>query len=521
MPGQELAVTAKKEKEVVVFIDGLFGGGVAGSARKALSARFPSARFVTLHCGAVSSVRDRAVECFYQLKGGQTDYCVANPNLEKGHGRYGLKYPGLHPEWDETQPIHIIAYSLGAPTARFLQHLLIRQAFTNKNGDPMRSSGGWVASITTLNGVNNGTMAVYAVGLSPFSKQPLPFSILWWIFSLIYVAVWCEWERAEKSWKLQLGHWEVRKEHGVSLPKLMLWRPGGADNGGRDLCPASIAQINAEIESTLPHPTTRYLACCASCTTPLPLSGVEVPTVGFLLQWQAVFLVPLSLVVSVTAYLQALLRFCLAPVLFLLSLLPLPRRAAVTGKDARDHGQGSAVVASKGCQVQKKKSWGLFGSDMRCAHVGGGVKCDGAWPEGLRREQANDGVCSIHCQSAPASDARRALGARHCCLNALVQEGVASGKWTEVQMPSGFSHVELCQGTARAEDFLSGLCTLVLQKKVFLGAGPEEVEDVGGSEKMETIRKKLDRHEKWVGKVLDKSKSPVKRSPSKTASSPN
>eukprot|EP00961_Rhodomonas_salina_P132362 1781252-Rhodomonas_salina.2 len=105
MPGQELAVTAKKEKEVVVFIDGLFGGGVAGSARKALSARFPSARFVTLHCGAVSSVRDRAVECFYQLKGGQTDYCVANPNLEKGHGRYGLKYPGLHPEWDETQPV--------------------------------------------------------------------------------------------------------------------------------------------------------------------------------------------------------------------------------------------------------------------------------------------------------------------------------------------------------------------------------------------------------------------------------
>lgn len=59
MPGQELAVTAKKEKEVVVFIDGLFGGGVAGSARKALSARFPSARFVTLHCGAVSSGKSR------------------------------------------------------------------------------------------------------------------------------------------------------------------------------------------------------------------------------------------------------------------------------------------------------------------------------------------------------------------------------------------------------------------------------------------------------------------------------
>ncbi len=60
MSGQEVAVMSKRPQEVIVFIDGLFGGGVAGSTRKALAQKFEAARFVTLHCGAVSS----GEECF-------------------------------------------------------------------------------------------------------------------------------------------------------------------------------------------------------------------------------------------------------------------------------------------------------------------------------------------------------------------------------------------------------------------------------------------------------------------------
>jgi hypothetical protein len=61
---------------VFVFVNGLFGGGLAKSTRQALHERFPRCRFLSVNCGAVSSVRDRAVECFWQLRGGREDFQV-------------------------------------------------------------------------------------------------------------------------------------------------------------------------------------------------------------------------------------------------------------------------------------------------------------------------------------------------------------------------------------------------------------------------------------------------------------
>jgi hypothetical protein len=65
------------------------------------------------------------------------------------------------------------------------------QAFTKKDGTPIMSSGAWIASITTLNGVNNGTVAVYAVGLSPWSLNPLPLSVLWWCVPIPFTTSTC------------------------------------------------------------------------------------------------------------------------------------------------------------------------------------------------------------------------------------------------------------------------------------------------------------------------------------------
>ena len=52
--------------------------------------------------GPISSNWDRAVEVYYQLKGGQVDYGYDHSN------KYGLiqkpvdkKYKGLYPEWDK------------------------------------------------------------------------------------------------------------------------------------------------------------------------------------------------------------------------------------------------------------------------------------------------------------------------------------------------------------------------------------------------------------------------------------
>ena len=79
----------------------------------------------TASVGPVSSNWDRAVELFYQIKGGQVDYGL-------GHTKqYGLEqkpsekiFSGLYPQWDHDHPIHIIGHSMGGQTARMLQYLL-------------------------------------------------------------------------------------------------------------------------------------------------------------------------------------------------------------------------------------------------------------------------------------------------------------------------------------------------------------------------------------------------------------
>ena len=80
--------------------------------------------------GPISSNWDRAVEVYYQLKGGQVDYGYSHSK------KYGLiqypvdkEYKGLYPEWDENHPVHLIGHSMGGQTARMLQYLLETELF--------------------------------------------------------------------------------------------------------------------------------------------------------------------------------------------------------------------------------------------------------------------------------------------------------------------------------------------------------------------------------------------------------
>ncbi len=173
-----------EHRPVFVFIDGIFGGGVSNTVRDHLRKKYPAYLFLDLSCGPVSSVADRATECFYELYGGRVDYSCGldGEPLEKGHDRYGRLEAGLlgSSNWSETAPIHIFAYSLGAPTARYLQYLLSKQvnppllflsiligfsfspllgcrptqtgcpqAFLDEMGRPIRTSASWIASICT------------------------------------------------------------------------------------------------------------------------------------------------------------------------------------------------------------------------------------------------------------------------------------------------------------------------------------------------------------------------------------
>ncbi|MHA1819001.1 MAG: esterase/lipase family protein, partial [Promethearchaeota archaeon] len=82
-----------------------------------------------LQVGPVSSSWDRAVEAFYEIKGGRVNYGAAH-SAKFGHNQYGREFSGFYPEWGTLNPdgtikkIHIIAHSMGGQTARVLNTLL-------------------------------------------------------------------------------------------------------------------------------------------------------------------------------------------------------------------------------------------------------------------------------------------------------------------------------------------------------------------------------------------------------------
>jgi len=126
---------------------------------------------------------------------------------ECGHARYGKLHVAELPEWDEHHPIDLVGYSLGAPTARYLQHLLIMEAFTDADGNRIQTNGDWVRSIITVQGCNNGSYCVHGVGLGLDSLQPKRLTILWFIFSFLYTTNWLLGDSAESFFSLSVGHW--------------------------------------------------------------------------------------------------------------------------------------------------------------------------------------------------------------------------------------------------------------------------------------------------------------------------
>jgi len=122
----------------------------------------------TVSVGPVSSNWDRAVEVYYQLKGGQIDY-------GKGHAdKYGIiqkpeekSYEALYPEWDTDHPVHLIGHSMGGQTIRMLEYLLENSFYSDSMNSILEESDllgkelkGWVKSITSISTPHNGTTYV-------------------------------------------------------------------------------------------------------------------------------------------------------------------------------------------------------------------------------------------------------------------------------------------------------------------------------------------------------------------------
>ena len=129
----------------------------------------------TANVGPVSSNWDRAVELYYQIKGGQVDY--GKTQVEK----YGIiqkpnnkEYIGLYPEWSNENPVHLVGHSMGGQTIRMLDYLL-KTAITDSSLKYEESqllgqiNEGWIKSITSISTPHNGTT------LSDIVTSGIPF----------------------------------------------------------------------------------------------------------------------------------------------------------------------------------------------------------------------------------------------------------------------------------------------------------------------------------------------------------
>jgi triacylglycerol lipase len=159
--------------------DSLVGTGFlywGGNNDVAASMRADGRQVFTAGVGPVSSNWDRAVELYYQIKGGCADYGVRHVALHAGAGEIQKPagkcwaadannnpngYPvALYPQWDAAHPLHFVAHSQGGQTVRTLIALL-------ENGSPNGGEGGgdlfvggktgWVTSATTISSPHNGT----------------------------------------------------------------------------------------------------------------------------------------------------------------------------------------------------------------------------------------------------------------------------------------------------------------------------------------------------------------------------
>ena len=158
----------------------------------------------TLSVGPVSSNWDRAIEVFYQIKGGQANYGKTHSKnyglIQKPENKY---YSGLYPKWDREHPIHIIGHSQGGQTARMLEYLL-KNNFNDEDSELLlKNYNGWIQSITTISTPHNGTT------LAPIINNMFPY-----IQSMV---IWFDMIAPDAIYNFDLEQWGFYQNKGEDL----------------------------------------------------------------------------------------------------------------------------------------------------------------------------------------------------------------------------------------------------------------------------------------------------------------
>lgn len=147
-----------------------WGGGWSGKLDLQEYLKSEGYDTVTVGVGPISSNWDRAIEAYYELKGGTVDYGAAHA-AKHGHNRYGRTYTARLSAWDESHKVHIIAHSQGGQSSRLLVELLRNGAAEERSAsgtalaDIFKGGKNWVHSLTAISTPNNGTTLTNGVSM--------------------------------------------------------------------------------------------------------------------------------------------------------------------------------------------------------------------------------------------------------------------------------------------------------------------------------------------------------------------
>lgn len=212
-----------------------------------------------------SSDHDRACELFYKIKGGLIDYGYEH-SKQHDHKRFGRYHQnGIYPLWDQSNPVHLVGYSLGSRTILKLQYLLEHEAFTGFN-----TSANWIKSITNVAGALNGTSAIYILGLNN-SGIGFPFlSTIQILMTFIHLWEWIDSKYLKSFIDFNLDQFELsRKKTGIKgFFKALIGYSNfssGKDWAGYDLSFQSALQFNKIYQT---HPNIYYFSYCITQCLP-------------------------------------------------------------------------------------------------------------------------------------------------------------------------------------------------------------------------------------------------------------
>ncbi len=230
--------------------------------------------------GAVSSNWDRAIELYYQIKGGQVDYGAEHSknfgHLQRPEGRF-YDHP-LYPQWDADHPVHLVGHSLGGQTIRMLSALMagrdprLRSVLKNGDGEPFTPGSGWIKSITTLSTPHNGT-CIYTILNDPVR-----------IMTMVLVLAGIDPDAdtpVDKLYNFDLEQWYLKREPAETLEQYLV-RVTDTLGETKDISTWEISiagaqEFNERVNSSTVDPDAYYFSYANQKTFPVALGLFYLP----------------------------------------------------------------------------------------------------------------------------------------------------------------------------------------------------------------------------------------------------